>query len=282
MSLLPPRRNTEYMEAAKRNQGRAEIYDERVAEYYELIPLSKDRRDLEFYLAYAREAGGRVLELGCGTGRILIPLAAAGLEVVGLDLADAMLAKCREKLRGQPPEVQRRVRLVHGDMTNFDLGERFPLVIIPFRPFQHLLTVAQQLACLGCIGRHLAAGGRLILDVFQPDLRRLHDPAFHQEVEEVPERTLEDGRRFRVTSRVVAFRRAEQVNEVELVYHITDPKGHEEKIVEPLRLRYFFRYELEHLLARAGFRVAELFGQFDRSPLRDDSPEMIFVAEQTR
>lgn len=261
--------------------SRAKLYDERVAEYYELIPLSKDRRDLEFYLGYARQAGGRVLELGCGTGRILLPLAAAGLETVGLDLADAMLGKCRQKLQAQPAEVQRRVRLVRGDMANFDLGEKFPLVIIPFRPFQHLLEVEQQLACLGCIGRHLAPGGKLILDVFQPDLARLHDPAYHQEVEEVPERELPDGGRFRVTSRVIAFRRADQINEVELTYHITHPDGRQERIVEPLTIRYFFHYEFEHLLARASFRVAELFGRFDRSPLRDDSPEMIFVAEKT-
>lgn len=261
--------------------NRAKLYDERVAEYYELIPLSKDRRDLEFYLDYARQAGGRVLELGCGTGRILVPIAAAGLEVVGLDLADAMLAKCREKLQGLPHEVQRRVRLVRSDMTDFDLGERFALVTIPFRPFQHLLGVEQQLACLGSIARHLAPKGRLVFDVFQPDLRRLHDPVYRQETDEVPERTLADGRRFRVTSRVLAFRRAEQINEVELIYHITSPDGREERIVEPLTLRYFFRYELEHLLARGGFRVMDVFGDFDRSPLRDDSPEMIFMAEKT-
>jgi len=261
--------------------SRAQLYDERVAEYYELIPLSKDRRDLEFYLDYARQASGRVLELGCGTGRILVPIAATGLEVVGLDLADAMLAKCREKLQTLAAEVQRRVRLVRGDMTDFDLGERFALVIIPFRPFQHLLGVEQQLACLGSIARHLAPKRRLVFDVFQPDLRRLHDPVYRQETDEVPERTLADGRRFRVTSRVIAFRRAEQINEVELIYHITSPDGREERIVEPLTLRYFFRYELEHLLARGGFRVMDVFGDFDRSPLRDDSPEMIFVAEKT-
>ena len=260
----------------------AQTYDERVAEYYDLLPLSKDRRDVEFYLACARAAGGRVLELGCGTGRVLVPIAAAGLEVVGLDLSEAMLAKCREKLRAQPAEAQRRVRLVRGDMTNFSLGETFALVVIPFRPFQHLLSVQQQLACLGNIGRHLVPGGRLVFDVFQPDLRQLHDPVYRQETDEVPERTLADGRRFRVTSRVLAFRRAEQINEVELIYHITSPDGREERIVEPLTLRYFFRYELEHLLARGGFRVMEVFGDFERSPLRDDSPEMIFVAEKTR
>lgn len=255
-------------------------YDERVAAYYDLLPLSKDRRDVEFYVTYARQARGRVLELGCGTGRVLVPIAAAGVEVVGLDFAETMLAQCRAKLAAQPAAVRRRVRLVRGDMIRFNLGESFALVIIPFRPFQHLLTVEDQLACLGSIARHLAPKGKLILDVFQPDLRRLHDPVYQQETEEVPERTLADGRRFRVTSRVLAFRRAEQINEVELIYHITHPDGRAERIAEPLVIRYFFRYELEHLLGRGGFRVAELYGDFDRSPLQDASPEMIFVAEK--
>jgi len=261
--------------------SRPSPYDARVADYYELIPLSKDRRDVAFYLAQARASGGPVLEAGCGTGRVLIPIAAAGLEITGVDSSEAMLAKCREKLESQPPEVQRRARLVCADMRDFDLGRTFPLAIVPFRPFQHLLAVEDQLACLAALRRHLAPRGRLVLDVFNPDLRRLHDPRYKEEVEEVPERTLADGRRFRVSSRVTAFRRAEQINEVELIYHITSADGRAERIVEPLVIRYFFRYELEHVLARAGFAVKALFGDFDQSPLGDGSPEMIFVAEKT-
>ena len=176
-------------------------------EFYDFIPPYAERRDVEFYVDLARRAKGKILELGCGTGRVLIPTAAAGCQVVGLDLAANMLAKCREKLESQPREVRERVRLVQGDMVSFDLGENFNLVTTPFRPFQHLLSVEEQVACLRSVNRHLEEGGRLVLDVFQPDFQRLTDPKFKQETEEFPEVELPDGRRLRRTSRIIAFHR---------------------------------------------------------------------------
>lgn len=251
-----------------------------VAEYYDIIPLYAERADLGFYVAAARGAAGKVLELGCGTGRVLIPTAAAGCEIAGLDLSEDMLRRCREKLAQQPPEGQARVRLVRGDMTDFELGEKFALITIPFRGFQHLLRVEDQLACLGSAHRHLLASGRLIFDVFQVDPRRTHDPAFTEEIEVPPAVELPDGRRFRIASRIAAYHRAEQYNEVELIHYVTHADGRQERLVEKFLVRYFYPYEVEHLLVRCGFRLVEVFGNFDRSPLRDDSPEMVFVAEK--
>ena len=250
-----------------------------IAEYYDATPLYANRADIGFYLACAAEADGKILELGCGTGRILIPTATAGHSIVGLDLSPHMLARCREKLCAQPPEVQARVRLIEGSMTAFDLGEVLSLVTMPFRVFQHLLTLEDQLACLECIHRHLTPGGRLVFDIFHPNLAMLHDPAFTEERDEFPEVELPDGRRFRRASRVAAFLRCEQINEVEIITYVRHPDGREERLVAAFPIRYFFRYEVEHLLARAGFQLRALYGDFDRSPLRDDSPEMIFVAE---
>jgi SAM-dependent methyltransferase len=156
----------------------------------------------------------------------------------------------------------------------------FALITIPFRGFQHLLRVEEQLGCLNAVHRHLAPGGRLIFDVFHPNPRYLHDPEYLEEKEEFEETPLPDGRRFRRTWRIAAYRRAEQINEIEFIYYLTNADGSKERIVELFPLRYFFRYELEHLLARAGFRVANLYGNLDRSPLADDSPEIIFVAEK--
>ncbi|MCL4459570.1 MAG: class I SAM-dependent methyltransferase [Chloroflexi bacterium] len=102
-----------------------------IAEYYDLIPSYVNRPDLDFYLGYSRSADGKILELGCGTGRILIPTAVAGCRIVGLDLSEHMLARCRQKLRGQPREVQERVRLIQGNMTSFDLKETFSLITTP-------------------------------------------------------------------------------------------------------------------------------------------------------
>ncbi len=256
-------------------------YDSFIAEFYDYIPTVTVRHDLEFYVSAAREYGDPILELGCGTGRILLPLAREGSNVAGLDISEAMLDRCRAKLAAESGAVRRRVQLQRGDMVDFDLDAAFRLIIIPFRPFQHLLEVEQQLACLRCAHRHLEPGGKLILDVFQTDARRIHDPAFLKETSPLPEINLPDGRKLVQAERTAAFHRAEQRNDVELIHYVTHPDGRKERLVFAFTLRYFFRYEVEHLLARAGFRIAELFGDFDRSPLRDDSPEMLFVAEKT-
>src|SRR5712692_7287671 len=101
------------------------LYDSFVAEYYDYVPLVAGRADLEFFKSCPKAQGGPILELGCGTGRVLLELAKAGHQITGLDLSRRMLARCREKLAALPAETQNRVSLVQGDMTSFDLGEKF-------------------------------------------------------------------------------------------------------------------------------------------------------------
>lgn len=211
---------------------------------------------------------------------MLIPTAGAGCQIVGLDLSPYMLARCREKLARQPREVQERVLLIQGNMADFKLAKTFALVTTPFRPFQHLVSGEEQLACLDCVNRHLGKGGRLILDVFNLNPARLSGPVPTEEKEDFADIPLPGGRKLRRTNRITAFRRAEQINVVELILYVTHPDGRTERLVQAFPMRYFFRYEIEHLLARAGFRVLELFGDFDQSPYSNESPEMIFVAEK--
>ena len=253
-------------------------YNQIFAEYYDASPIVRRRNDLPFYLDCAKRFGDPILELGCGTGRILLPLAKAGHRICGLDISPHMLEKCREKLRHFSAHARERAQLVEGDMTRFKLRETFPLVILPFRPFQHLQTVEEHLACLRTVHQHLEPGGHLIFDLFQTDPSRMHDPRYLNESDIPGEVKLPDGRRVRLSERIAAFHRAIQANDVELIYHVTHPDGRIERLVQAFRVRYFFRYEIEHLLARCGFRVAELFGNLDRSPIRDDSPEMLFIA----
>ncbi len=255
------------------------LYDSFIADYYDESPVVSERlQDVAFYREAVREFGDPVLELGCGTGRIMMALADAGKRITGLDLSERMLERAVKKRAALNKEARERVHLVQGDMARFDLGETFRLVIIPFRPFQHLLEVQQQVDCLECVRKHLAPGGRLILDVFQTDAERMHDPVHMREML-VTEYATTDGRQVRITERVAAFHRAEQRNDVEMIFSIRHRDGRQERMVFAWPLRYFFRYEVEHLLARCGFRVTALYGNFDRTPIRDDSPEMIFVAE---
>jgi SAM-dependent methyltransferase len=253
-----------------------------LAELYDLVPAYTKRTDIDFYLQCCREASGPILELGCGTGRILHPAAEAGCRITGLDISTHMLTECSRKLQLKSSEVQDRVQLVEGDMTNFDLAKSFHLVIVPFRAFLHLLTADDQLACLKSINRHLAIGAHLILDVFQVNLKMITDPNATKESEDFAEYELPDGRRLRRASRFVAFHPAEQINEVEMIYYLTNLDGTTERIVQAFPFRYVFRFEMEHLLDRCGFKVVDLFGNFDKSPLVDKSPEMIFIAQKYR
>jgi SAM-dependent methyltransferase len=255
------------------------LYDSFIADYYDESPIVRGRtQDVAFYRDAGREFGDPVLELGCGTGRITMALAQMGMRVTGLDLSERMLERATKKRSMLRTEERERVHLVQGDMAKFDLGEKFRLIIIPFRPFQHLLEVKEQMACLDCVRKHLMPGGRLILDVFQTDAERMHDPVHMRETAIVEYKT-SDGRKVSITERVAAFHRAEQINDVEMIFSIGHPGGKKERLVFAWPLRYFFRYEVEHLLARCGFRVKALYGNFDRTPLEDASPEMIYVAQ---
>jgi len=246
--------------------------DPRLAQLYDSLPLYHSRRDLAFWVDLCREAGD-VLELGCGTGRVLIPAVQAGASVTGVDQAPGMLARCRAKVDALPEEAARRITLVRADMTSFHLGRTFPLAIVPFRPLQHLITVSEQLRFLECVREHLEPGGKLVFDVFHPNLAALAAPITGEEVEDTPEFRLADGRTLRRAFRMVGKHRAEQYNDVELIYTLDG-----ERIVHAFTMRYFFRYEVKHLLALGGFRVAELYGDFDKSEFVDGSPEMIFTA----
>jgi hypothetical protein len=192
-----------------------------------------------------------------------------------------MLAVCRQKLTDESEEVQSCATLVRGDMREFDLHHEFELVTIPFRPFQHLLTVEDQLACLGAIRRHLVSGGKLILDVFNPAIERLAVPLAPDAWQEEPEFTLPDGRRVLRRVRVVSRDLFRQVHDIEFDYHVTHADGRQETRTHSTRMRYSFPYEVEHLLARSGFAVEDLFSDYDKSPYGSHYPgELIFVARK--
>jgi len=247
---------------------------------YDSVPAYINRRDVQFYVDEARDAGGSILEVGCGTGRILIPIARDGHTVIGLDASPGMLERCRAKLQGEPETVRRRVTLHQGDASGFDLGRPFDLVIAPFRVVQHLTTIDDQLRFLDSVARHLAPGGRLAFDVFNPDLAALVS-ADGTEREDTPDTPLPDGRSFRRAGRVSRVRWIDQVSEIELIYYIAgEPGGGTQRRVQSFEMRWFLNAELVHLLARGGFRVRSIYGDFDRSPLTDDSPEQIVCAER--
>lgn len=253
-----------------------------VAEFYDLVVPYRDRNDVNFFVEMAQRSEGPVLELGCGTGRVLIPTAKAEIEIIGLDASLAMLAVCREKLSRESKMVQARViELVQGDMRVFELGRKFSLVTIPFRPFQHLLTVEDQISCLLTIHRHLGVAGKLVLDIFNPSLPHLADEQYLAEHGEEPEFTTADGRKVVRRARLISRDYFNQITDNELAYYVTHPDGREERLVHRFPLRYIFRFEVEHLLVRCGFDLEEVYADYDKSPYGSKYPgELIVVAKK--
>ena len=253
-----------------------------VADLYDWVGPYRARPDVEFFVEAAKDAGNPVLEVGCGTGRVLIPSARAGVDIIGLDLSAAMLDVCRGRLQQEGAAVQSRVQLVQADMRDFDLGRRFTLATLPFRPFQHLVTVEEERSCLASIRRHLVDGGRLILDLFNPSLDALVNTTYGEEVGDEPEFSTPDGRRVVRRHKIVSHDRFAQVQQVELIYYVTHPDGRQERLVHAFPMRYLFRFEAEHLLARCGFEVEHLYASFGRSAYGTSDPgELIFVARKT-
>lgn len=252
-----------------------------VARIYDLVVPYRERPDVDFFVEAARESGGPVLEVGSGTGRVLIPTARAGIQITGLDLSLNMLDVCRKALEVEPPEIQDRVRLVEGDMREFDLGESFQLATLPFRPFQHLLTVEDQISCLRAIHQHLNPGGKIILDLFNPSLKHLTSDNLGQEVGAEPEFTTPDGICVRRFNKTVSRDYHNQINQVELIYYLTHPDGTQERLVHAFAMRYLFRFEAEHLLARCGYIVEAVYGDYQKTPFGEHYPgELILVARK--
>lgn len=214
--------------------------------------------EIEFYIDRARRSGGAVLEVACGTGRVTWPIARAGIPVVGLDLARGMLARAEGKRDGEDAATSARVRFVAGDMTSFELRERFALAIIPFRAFLMLLTPELQRSALRCVHAHLEPGGRLIVDIFDPRLDLLAQEDFtpRREIPNFPHPVT--GNTISVN---VLSRHNDQVNQrLSERWRFTevDSEGktirEEDEIIE---LRWIYRYEMRYLLELCGYEVEE-------------------------
>lgn len=244
-----------------------------LARYYDL-ENAELTEDLELWLDLAELQGSPILELGCGTGRVLLNLARRGHQVTGIDNSPEMLARLRAKLEAasgrhlaQPP------RIVQAGLEDFDLPERFQLALMPFNTFMHLLTQEAQLDVLARIRRHLAPGGLLALDLANPG-----EAYAAQEQGLTLERSFADGERSVQQFSSIALDRAAQLARITWIYDSTAPDGSIQRSIVPLTLRYTFGAEMRLLLERSGLALQHLYGDYDRSPFTDGAPRMLVLA----
>lgn len=269
MSKLPPQLIDDLVDAGSREHyADASLYD------YE---YRRRRADVTFYreLANQRRAD-KVLELGAGSGRVTIPLARDGHQVVAVDQSKAMLGKLRQRVAALPKAAADRIRVVDGDLRDFEVGGKYPLVIAAFNVLEHLYTRSELDACLRRVAAHLAPGGAFAFDVQLPDLEWLtRDPNKRWAKTRFTDPTT--GRAMFYSTNH-DYDPVGQIALIRLYYEPADGKGLT-KIVK-LSQRKFFPAELEALLAHAGFRVTERYGDFSRRPLDGTAESQVLVCER--
>jgi ubiquinone/menaquinone biosynthesis C-methylase UbiE len=246
----------------------------RWAEYYDLTQRGVTG-DVDFYLEMGKQVDGEILDLACGTGRITIPLAEAGLKVTGLDLSAEMLKRAKQKAEARG--VADRITFIQGDMRSFDLGKTFSLIMIPFRSFLHLLHIHEQMKALACVRKHLAPGGKFVLNVFVPKISHLYEESEKMSLRGTYR--LDSGEEIAMWD-YTRYDHFQQLSEVTRTYERISPEGVvTEKVVGRFTLRYIFPAELHHLLRLNGFKVTQRYGSFAKTPFDAGSTELIVVAE---
>jgi len=241
--------------------------DERLAALYDL-DVRFDDPAIDWFRGLARMTGGPILELGVGSGRVAVPLAKDGHEVIGIDRSAAMLKRAEQNAR----RSRVNVRLVEADMRSFSLDSAFALIIIPFNTFL-MLSADDRWACLARCREHLTPTGRLAVDVFQPDPNII--ASLEGAVREEWRRTDPD------TKRTVTKFASERANVDGVTIHWWFDEELEDggvrRIARETRLNYLYRREGELLFSAAGFELDSLHGDYAGSDATSSSPKLLFV-----
>ena len=221
-----------------------------------------------------------MLELGAGTGRVTLAIAAAGVPIHALDASPEMLDALQAKLAAAAGEVRDRVTLVAGDMRSFEVPERFALVIVPFRAFLHNITDEDRLATLGRVRHHLRPGGRLAFNVFHPSLELMshHAGALAGRWRWIANFPRPSGG-FVARSEANRYDTVQQVVHSQHRYEEYDDRGVLMRTtVHSLELAYLYPGDIRHLLTRAGFTDVAIHGGFSGRAPASDTDELAVEA----
>ena len=251
------------------------MYDQ-IAEYYDLTHADLTE-DIPFILQLAQEQPGTVLELGCGSGRLLLPLAKAGIAVTGIDNSEAMLQRARQKIAMETTAVLQKITLIQEDMSRFHIPDQtFALVVIPYNTFMHL-DDKTAVSTLRCIKRCLAENGRLFIDLANP-----------LTIANTPEDqliSLENHIIHPQSGDHILHMAANKLDSEQQQLHITwiydrSPAngGAIQRTIAQATYHYRYPHQIELLLHETGFKLESLCGDYDQSPFTEDSPRLLTLA----
>ena len=235
--------------------------------HYDLLAQMTAPDDLPFYRDLLHQHGSPLLELGCGTGRVALDLAAEGADVVGVELHPAMLALAREKAQ----HAQLGITLALGDLRSFDLDQKFALVLLTYNTLNHLLDLDSITRCFDSVKRHMDESTRFVVDTFQPSLAFLGgEPARKRQILRYLDPYTQDEVRLHEENH---YDPATQHNRIVWTYEID---GRPQR-TEELTMRLFFPNELEALLRLSGFAIEARYGDYDRRPFGPTTSKQLTV-----
>lgn len=244
---------------------------------YDLLHPSAPEADA--YARLARERDGDLLELGCGTGRLVVPLARAGIEVWGLDLYRDMLDACRAKLERESPSVRERVTLVEGDTRTFTLPRTFPLITAPCNFLDNLLGADDLLQTFRSAARHLADDGLFVVDSSAPDLPAM---VAADGQEQVGEFTHPDTGRRLVSRFTPRFDFVRQIETDDITLEELEGDVVVRRARTTMTVTWHHPREIEAALGAAGLEAAGTYGSVDRQPMRARGGDMVHFARRAR
>ncbi|MFQ5575649.1 MAG: class I SAM-dependent methyltransferase [Anaerolineae bacterium] len=247
-----------------------------IAHYYDLLYAERDD-DLPMWLHLTEAAGGDILEIGCGTGRVMLPLLQQGRRVTGVDLSAAALDIARAKINGAG--FARRATLYQADMRALNLPQHdFAFAFIPINTFMHCLTLPEQQSTLAGIRNHLKPGGALVVDLYHPQPQAL----FEADGRMVMANQLLDDRTGHTVQWFVVrhLQPEQQIQDVTFILDDIDPAGAVHRRTVSFPMRYLHRFEMELLLQSARFQLQTIWGDYDQSAFDAGSPRMIFMARK--
>ncbi len=242
------------------------------SQFYDLY-VGDRTEDIPLYLEYATAAMTPVLEIGAGSGRLTVPFASNGHDVVAVDLSESMLALLEARLADLPDARRGRVRVVRTDMRELELGETFDFVLVPFFTFNYLLTPEAQAAALDRLSAHVSASGRLVLDLFVPpglELDSVLEPEVRMDATDPA-----TGNRIRLWTSASVDANARLEHRTQW-FKVTLPDGMSETTKIKMDRRYFQPGELERIANEHGQEVRELTTGYRGKPPKPDSVQLVY------
>lgn len=243
------------------------LYDD--SKFYDLVHGDYAKPEvLAFYESKIKQFGEPVLELACGSGAYLVPFSERNIEIIGIDISEEMLQRAKEKALKKKVSIN----VQKGDIRDFKLDRKFPLILLLGNSFQHLLTREDVEKCLISVRKHLTFDGRFIVEVFNPSVkilsRSLEENVLDSEYETPKGKVVLTGK--------VNYDSATQINNIEWIYQ-NILSGKEKRF--NFTMRQFFPQELDALFVYNNFQIEEKFGDRDGSPFTKDSLRQIVVAK---